>query len=56
MIVIKITLEDLRDQNPENAMDEILQEKKLTTLCGGFNALNTQTRTIDLDKKINSNK
>ena len=24
----------LRDQNPEDTMDEIHQEKKLTTLCG----------------------
>ena len=52
MIVIKLTVEDLRDQNPEYAMDEIHQEKKLTTLRGGVSARNIQTKAIDIDKKI----
>ena len=51
MIMIEMTLEDLQDQNPEDAMDDIHQEKEKITLCGGVNARNAQTKTIDLDKK-----
>ena len=43
IIVIMTTLEDLRDRNPEDATDDICQEK-FTTLCGGVKYLYSQTK------------
>ena len=51
MIVIKITLEHLRDPNLEDAIDDIYQEKKLTTLRRRAKVQDSLAMTI-LEKKI----
>ena len=51
MIVIKITLESLRDLNLEDAMDDIYQEKKLTTLRRRVKVQDSLAMT-NLEKKI----